>query len=146
MNRQLGPDELAHSVRLPTELASKPHLKEFYGKVAWSVRAYFAGTLGWFDGNPTNLARLSAKQRAEKTVQLAGGAAALLKAAEQAASTDDHQWVLELSDHLIAIDEQTVAAKTLKIAALRAMADREINAAGRNYYLLSAQEMEQTLT
>jgi len=145
MNRQLVPDDLAHNVHLPANLANKPYLKEFYGKVAWSVRAYFAGTLGWFDGNPTNLMRLSSKQRGEKTAQLAGGSTALLSAAENAAMAQDHQWVLELTDHLIAIDEQTEAAKKLKIAALREMADSENNAVARNYYLLSAQELEQTL-
>jgi len=145
MNQQLGPDDLAHSVSLPPELANKPYLKEFYGKVAWSVRAYFAGTLGWFDGNPTNLARLSSKQRGERTIQLAGAAEQLMKVAENAAASGDHQWVLELSDHLIAADAQAVAAKRLKITALRAMADFEINAAGRNYYLLSAKEMEESL-
>lgn len=145
MNRQLGPDELAHIVRLPSELAHKPYLKEFYGKVAWSVRAYFAGTLGWFDGNPTNLANLSPQQRATRTIKLAGGAEALLKTAQQAAAGDDHQWALELSDHLIHANKLSHAAKELKIASLRAMADREINAAGRNYYLLYAREMEQSL-
>jgi len=145
MNRQLGPDELAHSVRLPAELASKPYLKEFYGKVAWSVRAYFAGTLGWFDGNPTNLAKQSPSQIAVKTIQLAGGAEALLEVAQKAAAENDHQWALELTDHLIFANEQVNAAKVLKIASLRARADLEINAAGRNYYLLSAQEMEESL-
>lgn len=146
MNRQLGPDELAHSVKLPVELAEKPYLKEFYGKVAWSVRAYFAGTLGWFDGNATNLARLSPRQRALNTIALAGGTDALLEAANKAATENQHQWVLELVDHLIAADEESHAAKLLKVSSLRAMADLEINAAGRNYYLLSAQEIEQSLT
>lgn len=144
MNQQLGPDELAHVVSLPEELASKPYLKEFYGKVSWSVRAYFAGTLGWFDGNPTNLARLSPAQSAERTIKLAGGVDHLLAAAKQAAKNDDHQWVLELSDHLIAANEKTDAAKALKVTSLRALADLEINATARNYYLLCAQEIEQS--
>ena len=144
MNQQLGPDELAHTVSLPDELKDKPYLKEFYGKVSWSVRAYFAGTLGWFDGNPTNLARLSPKQTAERTIQLAGGADALLNAAEQATVSGDHQWALELSDHLIASNQHLAAATTVKITALRALADLEINAPARNYYLLYAQEIEQS--
>ncbi len=45
-------DQLAHRVRLPETLAQKPHLREFYGRVDFAVRAYFVGTLGWFDGNP----------------------------------------------------------------------------------------------
>lgn len=145
MNQQLGPDELAHTVRLPAELASKPYLKEFYGKVSWSVRAYFAGTLGWFDGNPTNLSRLSPKQCAERTIKLAGGVDELLNAIRQAAADNDHQWALELADHLIASDQQARAAKELKVASLRALADSEINSPGRNYYLLTAREIEESL-
>jgi len=145
MNQQLGPDELAHTVGLPADLAAKPYLKEFYGKISWSVRAYCAGTLGWFDGNPTNLARLSTKQRADRTIKMAGGSDALLAEAQQAAADSDHQWACELSDHLIAANVQTTAATELKIASLRVMADLELNAPGRNYYLLSAQELQQTL-
>lgn len=145
MNQQLGPDELAHRVSLPPELASKPYLKEFYGKVSWSVRAYFAGTLGWFDGNPTNLAKLSPKQSAERIIRLAGGADAVLTAAQTAATDNDHQWVLEVADHLIAVEKHLNDAKTLKVASLRALADLEINAAGRNYYLLSAREIEESI-
>ena len=146
MNQQLGPDELAHTVSLPPSLAEKPHLKEFYGKVSWAVRAYFAGTLGWFDGNPTNLARFSPAETAERTILLAGGADSLLGNIQSAAANQDHQWVLELSDHLIAADKKTNEAKTLKVASLRALADREINATGRNYYLLSAREIEESIS
>lgn len=146
MNQQLGPDELAHTVSLPPSLAAKPHLKEFYGKVSWAVRAYFAGTLGWFDGNPTNLMRLSPAESAERMIQLAGGVDALLKTLQQAAADEDHQWVLELSDHLIAANKKTNEAKSLKVASLRVLADREINATGRNYYLLSAREIEDSIS
>ncbi len=145
MNRQLGPDELAHTVRLPERLACKLHLKEFYGKISWSVRAYFAGTLGWFDGNPTNLSRLSPTERAARIARLAGGADNLLEKALEATEDADHQWALELTDHLIASGNHASQAKELKIALLRAMADREINAAGRNYYLVSACEIERSL-
>ena len=47
--------------------------------------------------------------------------------------------------HLISADAQANAAKCLKISALREMAELEISAAARNYYLLSAQEMEETI-
>jgi len=145
MNRQLGPDELAHTVKLPAGLANKPHLKEFYGKVSWSVRAYFAGTLGWFDGNPTNLGRLSPQETASRTIKLAGGADKLLEVTRQATESGDHQWALELCDHMIAAAEHVEKAKQIKVASLRALADIEINATGRNYYLLSAKEIEQSL-
>ena len=143
MNQQLGPDELAHSVVLPEKLANKPYLKEFYGKVSWSVRAYFAGTLGWFDGNPTNLAKLSPKDTGTRIMRLAGGSDNVLATAQLAAHENDYQWALELSDYLLAANEHIAAARILKVTALRAMAELEINATARNYYLVSAYEIEQ---
>jgi len=145
MNLELGPDELAHTVRLPENLANKPHLKEFYGKVSWAVRAYFAGTLGWFDGNPTNLSRLSPKDTAEKIIQLTGGTQTMLNAARQAVADNEFQWALELTDHLIVANREPDEAKSIKVTSLRALADLEINAASRNYYLLSAYEIEQSV-
>lgn len=145
MNAQLSPDELAHTVKLPQRLANKPYLKEFYGKVSWSVRAYFAGTLGWFDGNPTNLARLSPKEYAENLIALAGGHDSVLSAVEYAVSNGEHQWAMTLCDQLIAVNEHTDLARKHKVKSLRAMADMEINATGRNYYLLCAKELETAL-
>ena len=55
MDAGMTMDQLAHSVKLPPKLAEKPHLREYYGCVAYAVRAYFVGTTGWFDGNPTSL-------------------------------------------------------------------------------------------
>jgi alkyl sulfatase BDS1-like metallo-beta-lactamase superfamily hydrolase len=45
------PDELVQHVVLPPLLADNPYLEEFYGSVAWSVRAIYADRAGWFDGN-----------------------------------------------------------------------------------------------
>jgi alkyl sulfatase BDS1-like metallo-beta-lactamase superfamily hydrolase len=146
MDAGLGWDEIAHRVRLPDDLADKPYLKEFYGKVDWSARAYCAGTLGWFDGNPTNLSRLSPKVEAQRIVALAGGAEAVRGEAARALAEGDAQWAAELADRLLTLDPQDVGAARIKIDALRALADAEINATARNTYLLFAQEMEQALT
>jgi len=139
MNQGQGPDALAASLHLPDTLATKPWLQEFYGKLAWSARAYFAGTLGWFDGNPTNLDRLGPAQEAQRIIALAGGPDALLRAAE---TSTDPQWTLELADRLLAANLHTTRATALKATALRAKADTEINATARNYYLTSAKDLD----
>lgn len=58
MNAGLDPVTIAAGLTLPAHLADKPYLKEFYGHIGYAARAYFAGTLGWFDGNPTSLGQL----------------------------------------------------------------------------------------
>ncbi len=128
-------DDIAASISLPPYLADKPWLGEYYGKTSWSARAFAAGTLGWYDGNPTHLGTLSCKARAEHLARLAGGTAALRTAAEQAS---DLQWRLELCDALIALGQQ---AENLKAETLETLADGEINATARNSYLWHARRL-----
>lgn len=135
MDAGLPLDDIAASVALPEELADKPWLGEFYGKAAWSARAFASGTLGWYDGNPTNLGTLSSATRAGHIAQLAGGVDALRQLAEQ---TDDLQWRLELCDHLAALGQP---AHGLKAEGMEALAEVEINATARNTYLWEAKRL-----
>ena len=132
-------DEAAAMISLPPELADKPWLQEFYGRVPWAVRAYAVGMLGWFDGNPTNIERLSPLVEAQNMIALAGGATAVLQAAQH---TDDPQWALELADRLITVGAEIESSTRLKISALRILADRSLNATARNFYLVSAKDLE----
>ncbi|MEM7721538.1 MAG: alkyl/aryl-sulfatase [Pseudomonadota bacterium] len=142
MNAGQDPLTIAHGLKLPEKLASKPYLQEFYGAVAYASRAYFAGTLGWFDGNPTSLGQLPPSVASRNYVALAGGPEKLLAAAQDALVSGNPQWSMELADHLLTVEEEVDAARAIKITALRTLADQTINAPTRNYYLLSATELE----
>ncbi len=145
MNAGLDPVTIAAGLKLPDHLASKPYLQEFYGDVGYASRAYFAGTLGWFDGNPSSLGELPPVIEADKIIALAGGADAVLSAAETALSDGEAQWAMELADRLIFADQHKAAASRVKIQALRNAADVTVNAPTRNYYLLAARELEESL-
>ncbi|MEO9528746.1 alkyl/aryl-sulfatase [Roseibium sp.] len=140
MDEGLGLEEIAATISLPGHLASKPWLGEFYGKVGWSARAYAVGTLGWYDGNPSNLGAMTAKRRAKHMARLAGGSEALDQAAR---ATRDKQWCLELCDHLMALEVPALEASTrdLKAATLSLLAEDEINATARNTYLWEAKRL-----
>jgi alkyl sulfatase BDS1-like metallo-beta-lactamase superfamily hydrolase len=139
MKKGERPDELVQRVTLPPALADSPYLQEFYGTVAWSVRAIYAEYAGWFDGNPTNLFPLPGKDRATRIVDLAGGRDRVLGAARRALENKEFQWAAELADHLLAVDGGSVEAKRLKAAALTELGERQISAIARNYYLSAAQ-------
>lgn len=143
MNAGLDPVTIAANLKLPKNLADKPYLQEFYGDVGYASRAYFAGTLGWFDGNPTSLGELPPAKEAAKIISLAGGVQTVLAAAQQALNEDDAQWAMELADRLIATNNETPRAIQVKVAALRKVADQTVNAPTRNYYLLAARELEE---
>ena len=135
MNAGQSLDDIAATIRLPDDIADRPWLGEYYGKLAWSVRAYATGMLGWYDGNPTHLGTLPSADRAAHLAELTGGVTALMHAAR---ATDDLQWRLELCDHRIALGEP---AEALKAEALEAMAEAEINATARNTYLWEAKRL-----
>ena len=135
MDQGLALDDICASITLPDALADKPWLQEFYGKLSWSARAFAAGTLGWYDGNPTNLAFMPTIERAEQMAKLAGGEEALHKAAIE---TDNLQWRLELCDHLLVLG---APVHILKAETMEVLAEQEINATARNSYIWAAQEL-----
>lgn len=144
MDEGLTIDQLAHRVKLPPELAEKRHLREYYGRVDHSVRAYFVGTLGWFDGNPTSLGSLAPEDEARKFIALAGGEDALWQAVEMARAEADYQWALQLVDRFIFAGIDTDRARKAKADILRIHADSQINCPTRHYYLQSAKELDKS--
>ncbi len=141
MNKGMTPDQLVQYVQLPDSLASLPYLQEYYGRIDWSVRNIHNGYLGWFDGNATNLSRLTPQQEAQKMAQLAGGKTQLLANAQQALSDKDFQWAAQLADHLLALNPDNTDVKLLKANALHELGLRQHNALARNYYLSRALQL-----
>ena len=141
INAGMNPIELSQQVRLPEHLANDPALQEFYGTVPWSVRSVYSGLIGWFDGNATNLFPLSSKERAERLAKLAGGADRIRENAIRALNEGDPQWAAELTDHLMALDENDKEAMMIKAKALTILGENQTSSNGRNYYLTQAQEL-----
>lgn len=141
MNKGMTPDELVDFVKLPQKYADKDYLKEYYGNVEWAVRSIFSGTLGWFDGNPTNLFSLPPAEEAARMADLAGGVDQLAEQARKAYSNGEAQWCAQLCDHLIALRPDSKDARLLKADALEKLAETLLTATGRNYYLTVAQEL-----
>lgn len=135
MDRGLSMDDICAQIKLPPELAAKPWLGEYYGKLAWSARAFAVGTLGWYDGNPTNLGAMTSTHKAEQMAKLAGGVDHLLGAARE---SNDLQWRLELCDHLLVLGQ---AVQDLKAETLLQLAESEINATARNTYIWEAKHL-----
>ena len=142
MDEGLTIDQLAHSVKLPLNLARKPYLREYYGRVDYAVRAYFVGTMGWFDGNPTSLGQMAPDQEAESFIKLVGGTEIVVDAVEKAFNNKEFQWALQLVDRLIFSSKELEFAKKMKAKILREYAEEQINCPTRHYYIQSAKELE----
>lgn len=138
----LTQDEAAQKVILPSEYQELPYMQEYYGTVQWSVRAIYQGYVGWFDGNPTNLNRLSPKKRGENFIALAGGPQKVLDTIKKALQNGEYQWGAELSDLLIDSGVSEEEACHLKAQCLFALSEMETSANGRHYYIACAKELE----
>jgi alkyl sulfatase BDS1-like metallo-beta-lactamase superfamily hydrolase len=139
------PGELVQRVKLPPHLAKNAYLQEYYGSVAWSVRAIYSDYVGWFDGNATNMFPLPDRDRAAKIISLAGGAQQVLSNARNALGAGEFQWAAELADYILAVDDANVDAKRIKARALTELGERQVNSTARNFYLSSAQYLLQDL-
>ena len=54
----------------------------------------------------------------------------------------DYQWACQLADYLITLDSQSRKIKLIKAKALMALAEKQINANARHYYLCVAKELK----
>lgn len=146
MNKGLTPDELVEVVKFPPYLADyKPYLREYYGTVKHAVRQIYAGYLGWFEGDPVKLDPTPPVERARRTVELMGGRDRVLEEARKALDGGDPQWCAELATLLVRIDLEDMAARQVKASAFRVLGYAQININWRNWYLMSATELEGTL-
>lgn len=139
LGRGLTPQELEHLVRLPDDLQEAPHLAPIAQTLGWITRAYAVQALGWFDGNPTTLARLSPRDEARRFIRLAGGSDVIFQEAE---TTEEPQWGLELCDRLILAGAMVEEARSLKSACLHILSEQERDPVRRRYYLACAREIE----
>ena len=144
MNAGKTPDELAHEVTLPPDLAGHPLLGQYYGNVSWGVRAIFNGVLGWFDGNPAHMNPLHPADRAARTAGLAGGVEVLFDQAVQALADGEAQWAAELCDMVLALEHRVKETLELKADAVDDLAYNLVTATGRNYLHTCAQELRGT--
>lgn len=140
MNQGLTPDQIVEKIKLPPHLAEDPWLQEFYGTIAWSVRSVFTGYLGWYSGASRDMFPAAPATRAARIVELAGGTGPALERASAADAAGDPQWALELADQVLTLEPANERARTIKAAALEALAGRQISANARNYLLAEALE------
>lgn len=142
MNKGLTPDELVEVVKLPPHLAEyKPWLREYYGTVKHGVRQIYQGLLGWFQGDPVDLDPTPRIEKARRMVALMGGHDKVLEEAVKAFENEDNQWTAELTTFLIQIDKEDMDARRLKAAAYKKLGYATMNSNWRNWYLMSAYEL-----
>lgn len=143
MDAGMSESQAVEAVRLPQELASLPYLQEFYGTVAWSVRSVYNGYFGWFDGNPSNLAKLPDQVFHEKLLSLIGPQR-LKEQIEQSLASQEYQMAVQLCDIALQGGCDIESYRQLKARGLLGLAGQMTSANGRHYCIASAKELLET--
>ena len=142
MNHGRTPAEIVEKVTMPPSLKDHPWLGEFYGTFKHAIPAIYAGYLGWFQGDPTDLDSLPRAEKAQRYVDLMGGRETVLAKAQEAIQAEEYTWAGELLRHLIVVNPQDPTACQLKAEALRKWGYAQFNANWRNWALMCALELD----
>ena len=145
INRGYKLDQLADAVVLPPQFAQDPWLMEFYGTVAHSVRNIYAGLIGWFQGDATELARPGFFELSHKYVDAMGGRDQVLALARRAVGDKEFGWAAEVLTHVTRVDPGDTEACEVKAEALRQWGYLQTNIYWRTLALSAAGELDGTL-
>lgn len=135
--------EIAEVFEMPEGLAKDWSCRGYYGSTSHNAKAVYDKYLGWFDGDPANLHKLTSEESSPKYVALMGGAAKVLEEATAAGLRGEYRWAAELIRHVVYADEGHQEAKSLEADMLEQMGYQSENATWRNFYLQGAKELRE---
>ncbi|MGB8223295.1 MAG: alkyl sulfatase dimerization domain-containing protein [Polyangiales bacterium] len=135
------PREIAEELELPKSLQTSFANRGYYGTLRHNAKAVYQRYFGWYDGNPANLDPLPPVEAGKKYVELAGGAANLLKNAQAAYEKGEYRWVAEVLNHLVFADPDNRDARELLAKAYDQLGYQAESGPWRDEYLTGAFEL-----
>lgn len=140
-NKGITINEIHNQFKMPKALDQEWYNRGYHGSVSHNVRGVVNKYIGYYDGNPASLNKLSPDEAGKNYVALAGGNEALLKQAKEAFDRGEYRWVAELMNHLVFAEPDNIKAKALQADTLEQLGYQSENAGWRNAYLSAAYEL-----
>jgi len=100
-------------IEMPPALEGAWHTHGYYGSVSHNVKAIYQRYLGWYDGNPARLWKLSPEDGAKRYVEFMGGADEVVKKARRSVAAGELRWAAEVLDHVVFAAPDHAEAKSL---------------------------------
>jgi alkyl sulfatase BDS1-like metallo-beta-lactamase superfamily hydrolase len=143
MNAGLTGPEIAETLQLPKSLQDQLNVRGYYGTVRHNVKAVYQKYLGWYDAHPSNLDPLPPVEAGKRYVELAGGAANVLAAAQKAFDAGDFRWSAEVLKHVVYAEPKNDSARDLLARSFEQMGYMAEASTWRSAYLTGALELRQ---
>jgi alkyl sulfatase BDS1-like metallo-beta-lactamase superfamily hydrolase len=141
INQGLGPTEIAEALTMPPGLENEWSARGYYGTLSHNAKAVYQRYLGWYDGNPATLNRLTRIEEARQYLEYMGGPAAVIARARDDFKAGRYRWVAHVTNQLVFADPSNKDARALAADAFEQLGYLAESATWRNAYLLGAQEL-----
>ena len=144
-NKGYTMDEIADMVELPPSLKQYWYTHGFYGQVTMGVKATYQRHLGYYDGNPVNLKRLTPVEYAKSMTEYMGGKDVVLQRLKKDYDAGNYELVASIANYLVYADPANMEARKIEADALEQLGYQEESGSARNAYLTAASELRGTL-
>ena len=142
-NHGYRPNDIAESAKLPDEVFNAWHNRPYYGHRKNNLKSTYIHNLGWFSGNPAELATYPDAERGKRYVEVMGGEDEVLKAALESFEDGDYRFTVDLLNNIVAYKGANQNVNYLMADAFEQLGYQEENALYRNLYLSGAYELRQ---
>jgi alkyl sulfatase BDS1-like metallo-beta-lactamase superfamily hydrolase len=144
-NKGYTMDEIADMVELPPSLEQYWYTHGFYGQVSMGVKATYQRYLGFYDGNPVNLKRLTPVEYAKSMTEYMGGEDAVMQRLRKDYAAGNYELVASIANYLVFANPANMEARNIEADALEQLGYQEESGTARNAYLTAASELRGTL-
>ncbi len=142
INRGTPLDEMIHAVRLPEELAAKPHLSFVYSRPEFAVFNIYRWYHGYFDHNPAHLLPRPVPEVAAEILSLVGDNARVLARSRELLAEGKPQLALDVLDILLQAQGKNPAARELRVEILKRLVADDRCTMSRNTYVYFIEQDE----
>ncbi|WP_241762569.1 alkyl sulfatase dimerization domain-containing protein [Vibrio splendidus] len=141
INKGYTMHELSDSIRLPEELKDHDYLRPLRGSEYQNVANIYAGNVGWFNGDASELAKPAHKDMAQLYVDMMGGSDAIRKAADRMIEKQQYGEAMQILTHVIRVDHNDMYARGQKAVALERWGWEQSTPGWRHWALTGAAEL-----
>ncbi|ARN19664.1 alkyl/aryl-sulfatase [Piscinibacter gummiphilus] len=143
LNKGAKPDDLGNATYFPKGLTNDFATRGYYGTLSHNLRGVYNYYLGYYDGNPATLHRVTPVEQARGYVAAIGGADAVVAKARAAFDAGEYRWAAQLNDNAVMADPANMRARQLQADILEQLGYQAESGVWRNEYLVAAKELRE---
>ncbi|MGG2026476.1 alkyl sulfatase dimerization domain-containing protein [Gottfriedia sp. S16(2024)] len=134
-------DEIAETIKLPTELDTYWGNRGYYGTLKHNSKGIYNYYLGYYSAHPSDLDPLPQVETGQKYVEYMGGSTNILRQAKADIEKGEYRWVAQVLKNVIMAEPENSDAKHLLADAFEQLGYQAESANWRNIYLVGASEL-----